>query len=160
MQTQQSLRALIANIEHSHHCYTREQLEHISNMLANLSDVPEVVTHCFQLLHEDLIPHLMKEECILFPYIVALERSRGGRPDACFGSIANPVGMMQVEHDGVKQLLKKMRQATMNYQPATDHLVQLYAALKALEDDLVEHINKEDALLFPLALQMELSLTA
>lgn len=153
LQMQDSLEALIAGIEQSHHRFTREQLERIANILANTGEVPDRVRQCIYALQEDLIPHLMKEERILFPYIAALEKSNGTPPAACFGDVANPIGAMQIEHGDVKALLAEMRQAAANYQAAGGHLAELYDALKALEADLIEHIYKEDEVLFPRVLQ-------
>lgn len=153
LQMQEGLEALIADIEQSHHRFTREQLERIANILANIGEVPDQVRKCIDALREDLIPHLMKEERILFPYIAALEQSNGNPPEACFGNVANPINAMQLEHRDVKALLGEMRQAAGNYQAAGEPLAQLYAALEALEQDLIKHIYKEDEVLFPRALK-------
>jgi regulator of cell morphogenesis and NO signaling len=58
----------------------------------------------------------------------------------------------------VKSLLAEMRKLTMDYRPEPDAntcVNELYAALKALDDDLVEHMHWEDDVLFPRALQLE-----
>jgi regulator of cell morphogenesis and NO signaling len=152
---QSSLGELIVDIEQSHHVFTRSQLERIEQMLATVDDIPEGLEQCIHALKNDLIPHLMKEERILFPFITALEISPERPPASCFGSIANPVRMMRVEHDAVQSLLAEIRQITMHYQFAGIGLAELYAALMALDKDLVEHIYWEDEVLFPRALQLE-----
>ena len=159
-----SLSSLITDIEQSHHVFTRSQLNQIEEILDEVESetLPEALEQCFKTLKNDLIPHLLKEERILFPYIAALESNPEHPPSSCFGSVANPIRMMQLEHDAVKSLLAEIRNLTMNYQPGCDvsaGLAKLYAALKALDDDLVEHIDREDNVLFPHALQLERELT-
>ncbi|HLD09423.1 MAG TPA: hemerythrin domain-containing protein, partial [Methylophilaceae bacterium] len=149
-----SLSSLIIDIEQSHHVFTRSQLDRIEEILDKVGSetLPETLEQCFKALKDDLMPHLIKEERILFPYITALESDPEHPPSSCFGSIANPIRMMQFEHDAVKSLLAEIRNLTMDYQPGHDAsagLAKFYAALKALDDDLVEHIYWEDNVLFP-----------
>lgn len=157
-----SLHSLVTDIEESHHTFTRDQIERIEQRLSVAGNhAPEALRQCFQTLKNDLLPHLMKEEQILFPYIAALELDPVHLPPSCFGSIAHPIRMMQFEHDTVKTLLAELRRITANYQPVADSaMAELYTALKALDDDLVEHIHQEDDVLFPRALQLEQAVPA
>lgn len=157
--TTTSLNSLITAIEQSHHVFTRDQIARVADCLNHVGDsVPEALQLCFRTLRDDLVPHLMKEERILFPYITALELDPAHPHTSCFGSIANPIRMMKFEHDAVKTLLTEMRQLTTDYQTTPDAdpgLNELYSALKALDDDLVEHMHWEDDVLFPRALELE-----
>lgn len=161
------LDTLIAHIEQSHHVFTREQLQRIAMLLANFdatrTPVQNEIRHCCSELDADLIPHLMKEERILFPYIVELARHPAQPPHACFGSIANPIAMMNIEHETLNRLLVRLRELTGNY-TATSGLPQgisdLYGALKELDADLVRHMHLEDDVLFPRALQLEQEMAA
>lgn len=159
---QTSLSELISIIEGEHHAFTRAELDRIATMLgdAELATMPALdeVRHCVTELQADLMPHLLKEEHILFPYITALESDPENPPSSCFGSIANPIRMMQLEHASMRSLLEKLRALTAQYRPAPDSNPQvflLYAALAGFDADLVQHIHWEDAVLFPRALQME-----
>jgi len=157
-----SLSALISYIEQSHHVFTREALAHIkilfnSRKTAGVTE-PDDIRCCFEKLEADLTPHLAKEERILFPYIVALESNPAQPPASCFGSVANPVRMMGIEHHGVKEILEQLRELTANYQPPREgdsDVFALYSALAKLDNDLVEHIHLEDDVLFPQALELE-----
>jgi regulator of cell morphogenesis and NO signaling len=63
----------------------------------------------FQAMSADLISHMMKEEHILFPHIVALENAVSNcrpRPKPVFGSVSNPVHMMELEHESACDALK------------------------------------------------------
>lgn len=155
-----SLSSLIIDIEQSHHAFTRTQLERAEALFDKIerARLPKNLRQYFQALKDDLLQHLMKEERILFPYITALESNPGHPPSSCFGSVANPIRTMQIEHDAVKLLLAKIRKVTMSYQPeqgVSAGLAELYAALKALDDDLIEHMQQEDDVLFPRALRLE-----
>ena len=158
----QSLSELISHIEHSHHVFTRRALAHIKTLFNSREllsvDRSAEIRICFEELEADLMPHLMKEERILFPYIVALENNPTQPPVSCFGSVANPIRMMGTEHQAVEKLLEKLRELTANYRPLPgddSDVSALYAALADLDRDLVEHIHLESDVLFPRALEME-----
>lgn len=160
----QSLSELITHIEQSHHVFTREALIHIRALfnapeLVSVGNAAEIRV-CFEELEADLMPHLMKEERVLFPYIVALESNSGQPSTSCFGSIANPIRMMGMEHRAVQNLLGQLRELTANYHPLSEDsatVSALYATLEALDRDLVEHIRLEGDVLFPQALELERS---
>jgi regulator of cell morphogenesis and NO signaling len=151
---------LIAGIEQSHHAFTRDAIEHITKLFDAMTDAgepaPLELRHCFDEVRADLIPHLMKEERILFPYIIALESEPANPPHSCFGSIANPIRMMEIEHDHVKALLARQRKLSSNYAATSNAQTDaLYAALLTLDNDLQQHIQMEDDVLFPHALRLE-----
>lgn len=152
---------LIHNVEQSHHVFTRDELERIAGLLGAMEKAgmpaPAKLQQCIDELRDDLLPHLIKEERILFPYITALERDTAHPPHSCFGSIANPIRMMQIEHEHLKSLLITLRELTTNYAATNeDWLDTLYQALQGLDLDLQEHIYWEDDVLFPGALKLEL----
>ncbi len=154
--------ALVRHILDTHHAYTRSELARLEPLLDRLvgrhgEARPELqaIRACFLDLRDDLLPHLWKEENILFPYIEALEQHcLGGTdlPPACFGAIDNPLRQMASEHEAVGGLLKQLRQTTHSYaRPATlcsGYRVALQA-LEALEADLLWHIHLENDVLFP-----------
>jgi len=159
--------SLIRHILDTHHVFTREQLAHLETMLERLlrrhvetrPELQKILT-VFLDLRDDLLPHLLKEENILFPYIEALERhKREGTPlpAACFGVIGNPLRQMESEHAAVTGLLQRLRQATSNYVIPADACTSYRIALQALENlesDLLRHIHLENEVLFPQALAL------
>lgn len=156
-----SLSEQIDAIENSHHAFTREQLNRISRIIRTLNEigkiVPEELQQGIEELQNDLLPHLMKEERILFPYINALESNPETPPHSCFGSIANPIHMMQIEHEHVKDLLIKLRELSSNYMVTKEALLEgLFAELAKLDRDLQKHIRWEDEVIFPQALKLGL----
>ncbi len=115
----------------------------------------------FGFLAEELTLHLMKEEAVLFPYILRMEEScleHAPIPPAPFGSVANPISMMEHEHDSAGDALRAMRQSSNGYTAPDDACVSfktLYKALAEFEADLHQHIHLENNILFPRGIEME-----
>jgi regulator of cell morphogenesis and NO signaling len=103
----------------------------------------------------------MKEEMVLFPYIVRMEEAileKSTVLPAPFGSVRNPVAMMLDEHDGAGQALREMRAAASGYVAPPDACASyqsLYQTLAEFETDLHQHIHLENNILFPRAIEME-----
>jgi regulator of cell morphogenesis and NO signaling len=149
---------LADHIVATHHAYLHEELPLLDALAAKVLAVHgdrhlelQEVRQLVAAVRADLEPHLMKEERVLFPAVRALV---GGRRDFPFGSIANPVRMMEVEHDRAGQLLADLRRATNHYSVPTDGCASyrsLYERLDRLEHDTHVHIHKENHVLFPAA---------
>jgi regulator of cell morphogenesis and NO signaling len=159
---------VIAQILNSHHVYVREQSPRLQALFAKVATKhgerhPELIhaRELFDDLAGELAVHLMKEEQILFPYILRMEESRvGGEPvpPSCFGTVRNPIAMMFSEHDNAGEILKQIRRETNDLKAPEDACVSfqsLYRDLLAFEADLHQHIHLENNILFPLALAME-----
>ena len=164
----QLLADLIAHITTTHHVFVREESPRIEALAAKVVGVhgknhPELlqVQQIFSALAEELRVHLMKEEQMLFPYIVAHGRERlAGEPapPAMFGTVVNPVRMMMQEHDGAGEALRALRSVTGDYTVPEDACISyrtLYQALDGFEADLHQHIHLENNILFPRAVAME-----
>ena len=159
---------LIAHINGTHHVFVRSECPRINALTEKVVGVhgrnhPEllVVQLVFSALSEELALHLMKEEQVLFPYVVRMEESvLAGEPvpPAMFGTVMNPIGMMMQEHDGAGDALRRLRSITNNYAVPDDACISyrtLYQALQGFEADLHQHIHKENNILFPRAAAME-----
>lgn len=151
---------LIEYIESTHHQYVREKapllVEYSEKMIrAHGEHYAEIVPFAgwVRALVEDLMPHLMKEEKILFPAIRAM--SHGEQVEACFGHIGNPINAMQHEHEEVGLILQKLHELTNDFTPP-EHACTTwrvcYATLAEFEADLHQHIHLENNILFPKAL--------
>ena len=164
----QLLADLIAHITGTHHAFVRAESPRIEALAAKVVGVhgknhPELlqVQEVFAALAEELRVHLMKEEQVLFPYVVRMEESvLAGEPapPAMFGTVMNPVRMMMQEHDGAGDALRSLRSITNNYKVPEDACISyrtLYQALQGFESDLHQHIHLENNILFPRAVAME-----
>ena len=163
-----SLASLIEHIQNTHHKYTREEIVRLGALLEKVCSVhgknhSELfrVREVFQGLAEELTSHMMKEEMILFPYVLRMEADAAGngpivRPP--FGSVQNPISMMEHEHDSAGNAVRAMNEATSGYSTPADACVSyqtLYKALAAFEVDLHQHIHLENNILFPRAVTLE-----
>jgi regulator of cell morphogenesis and NO signaling len=159
---------LIKHIVEKHHAFTREELERLDALLAKVCGVhgqnhPELfqIQDQFGKLRRDLEPHMLKEESVLFPYIIRMEEAIVGNqaaPAPPFGTVRNPVRVMMAEHDAAGYILGRMRELSSHYSTPADACISyktLYSALTALEADLHQHIHLENNILFPRAVEQE-----
>lgn len=164
----ESVSGLIDHIVDTHHVFTRSELTRITGLLDKVynrhgANHPELLPlrERFEALRGDLIPHMLKEEQILFPYMKQLEHAVGAGtrpPEPFFMTVRNPVRMMEREHDTAGDLLREMRGLTRDFTPPDDACMSyrtLYGALADFEADLHRHIHLENNLLFPRAVEME-----
>jgi regulator of cell morphogenesis and NO signaling len=160
--------ALITHIKDTHHKYTREEIGRLGPLFAKVCSAhsknhPQLlqIRALFQDLANELTAHLMKEEMILFPYLIRMEEAMTRRESIApgpFGSVQNPISMMEYEHDSAGSALRAMREAANGYSAPIDACVSyqtLYKALAAFEGDLHQHIHLENNVLFPRAVALE-----
>jgi regulator of cell morphogenesis and NO signaling len=163
-----SLAELIAHIVGKHHAYVKTEVPRLEQLLAKVCSVhgqnhPELnqIRETFAGLGQELSMHLMKEENILFPYIVEMEKARTSlraAPRPMFGTVQNPVHMMIMEHDSAGDALRAIRQLSSGFTVPGDACISfqtLYGALQEFEADLHQHIHLENNILFPRAIAME-----
>lgn len=159
---------LIAHIRCKHHEFTRAEIARIEPLFDKVCSVhggnhPELAAMraAFRNLAQELSTHLMKEELMLFPYIVRMEEAvleKSPVLPAHFGTVRNPVAMMMHEHDGAGEALREMRSAGKGYAAPPDACISyrtLYQALAEFEADLHQHIHLENNILFPRAIAIE-----
>jgi regulator of cell morphogenesis and NO signaling len=159
---------LIAHIKATHHKYTREEIARLGPLFDKVCSAHgknhaelDAMRDTFCGLAEELATHLMKEEMMLFPYIVRMEEAAIEKSPVApspFGSVQNPVSMMMHEHDAAGNALRSLRQASNGYAAPPDACISfqtLYGALAKFEADLHQHIHLENNILFPRAIEME-----
>ncbi|HET6573205.1 MAG TPA: iron-sulfur cluster repair di-iron protein [Fimbriiglobus sp.] len=159
-----SLADLCEHIVETHHAYLRRELPRIDRLLdkvvaAHGERHPEVleVRRVFGAFATDLVQHMAKEELVLFPAICRLEQDRR-YPVGPFGSVRNPMNMMEAEHEEAGNALAVMRAATDDFSPPADACPTfraLLGALAELEGDMFRHVHKENNVLFPRAVRLE-----
>ncbi|MBK7600023.1 MAG: iron-sulfur cluster repair di-iron protein [Acidobacteria bacterium] len=164
----ESLTDFARYIVDKHHVFTRDELDRIEKLLTRVCGVhgarhPELIQaqSLFFKLKSDLIPHMLKEEQVLFPYVERMEEAIANNmpvPQPFFGTVGNPVRMMMMEHDTVGELLRELRKATNDYSIPDDACISyqsLYQAMTEFEADIHQHIHLENNIFFPRALEME-----
>lgn len=159
---------LAQHIVNTHHSYVKAAIpqitEHIKKIInahgdkyAYLSELRDA----FDFIAGDLINHMMKEERVLFPLIHYLSETKkfNERPKTWgYGTIKNPIRMMETEHADAGDVLGKMRKLTNNYSLPKDACTTFkvtYEELKKFELDLHKHIHLENNILFPKAIKLE-----
>jgi regulator of cell morphogenesis and NO signaling len=158
---------LVDHIVAKHHTYVRTAMPLIRRFLARLVEAhgarhPELhrVAACFNLLCTDLEQHLFKEEMILFPYAkeLALGANNGRHVPSPFGTVENPIRMMEREHRDAAEALRTIGELTDSFTPPQDGCTT-YAVcmeeLKRFEQDLHRHVHLENNVLFPKAIAIE-----
>lgn len=129
--TTEPLGDVIDHIVKKHHVYLRDELPRLVNLAEKVSGKhggahPETlqVKQIVDDLANELTMHLMKEEQILFPYIVRMEEAKVENspvvPSSCFGTVQNPIRMMEMEHDSAGEALRALRSVTSNYKTPED----------------------------------------
>lgn len=107
----------------------------------------------------DLDMHLMKEENVLFPFILELfEADREDRDleQMHCGSVANPIRVMEDDHEGEIQRYARIAQLTHDFAvDANADYRELMSEVAAFMNALHEHIHLENEILFPLAVRLE-----
>ncbi|MDP5106018.1 MAG: iron-sulfur cluster repair di-iron protein [Polaribacter sp.] len=159
---------LVDHIENIHHNYVTENTPLVLQYAAKVAKVhghhyTEVVeiNRLFNEVAQELAAHLKKEELILFPFIKQLVKAdkegiKVKMPH--FGTVNNPIKMMEEEHENAGDILKEIKQLSNNYSPpngACNTFKALYAKLEEFEQDLNQHIHLENNILFPKAIALE-----
>lgn len=159
---------LVDHIINVHHTYVEENLPLLlqyadkvmkvhgahDTELVEINDmVKRVVT--------ELAGHMKKEELILFPFIkkmVQAQKEGITLPRPAFGTVDNPIAMMEDEHENAGELFREIAELSNNYTPpehACNTYKAFYAKLEEFENDLHLHVHLENNILFPKAKQME-----
>ena len=165
---QWNLSFLIDHIVNIHHTYVEENITLLKQYAdkvakvhgANFNEVIEINKLFIEVANE-LTAHLKKEELMLFPYIKQLEKASKDNTTPTpphFGTVNNPIEMMEHEHENAGDIFKTIAKLSNNYTPpeeACNTFKALYAKLQEFEQDLHQHIHLENNILFPKAIQLE-----
>jgi regulator of cell morphogenesis and NO signaling len=160
--------ALIDHIVLHHHTYIRESVPAIRLHLAKVvaahgsrhAELPFIEVQ-FSKMADELTLHMTKEERVLFPYICALAEASArdaAPPPDMFGTVQNPIRMMEIEHQEAGESIRVIRELTHGYQPPSDACATYRLVLQeldAFEKDLHIHVHLENNVLFPKAVELE-----
>ena len=159
---------LIEYIVEKHHSYVEEKTPVILQFLDKLCKVhgerhPELfeINSLFKLSAGDLAQHMKKEELILFPFVqkmVKAQKENQPIQKPHFGTVENPIAMMQDEHTVEGERFATIATLTDGFTPPEDACSTYRVAfqmLKEFEQDLHKHIHLENNILFPKAIELQ-----
>ena len=155
-------------IVNTHHKYVSEATQLIMEYSDKVAKVhghhyteTVEINHLFHEIANELTMHMKKEEHVLFPFIKAIGKAKkdgSALAPPPFGTIQNPIKMMEQEHTGAGEILRKIAKLSNNYNPPVDAcntFRALYASLEEYQTDLFQHIHLENNILFPKAIHLE-----
>lgn len=167
-----SIDQLLEYVLGTHHEYIRDKspfiMAHVRKIAAvhgeRHPELHDLNNLCLVLLTE-LNEHMQKEEMVLFPYIKQMTAIEiGGHLEKPhFGTIENPIAMMESEHEEAGDVLSKIYEITDGFTPPRDACTTYKVAFKEIKEFermLHEHIHLENYLLFPKAALLEKELWA
>ncbi|HVO76063.1 MAG TPA: iron-sulfur cluster repair di-iron protein [Ignavibacteriaceae bacterium] len=155
-------------IINKHHVYLKKMIPVIAAHTQKVASVHgenhpetiEIAKH-FSVVYKDLKQHMMKEEQMLFPfikYLAGAEQNNSAVEKPFFGTVKNPVRMMEIEHRNAGDEMFEIRNLSGNYTPPEDACNTYkvcFQELKEFEEDLHQHVHLENNILFPKAVRLE-----
>ncbi len=163
-----SLDFLADYIVNTHHSYIRKTLPDIKAYALKVAQVhgaqhPELIPiqQLVEEVNKELSEHIVKEEKILFPFIkeLLMAKDRSQSPRAVqFGTVQNPIHMMEAEHETAGKSMEEIRTLSNNYALPEDACASyglLFKMLNDFEEDLHIHVHLENNILFPKAIALE-----
>ena len=155
---------LVEHIEDVHHRYLRENLPVLTSLTAEVAaahpDDGRLAALKLEMQHiaTELESHLAHEEEALFAMVRDLAIRTAVKPTRCGDAVGGPIACMETEHEAALLSLKKMREYTNGYTPpagSDDIWQQMLAAVARFDQDMIEHMYKENRVLFPRALDAQ-----
>jgi len=158
------LTELADHIQETHHAYLKTELPRLDQMTKKVAGVHgereprlQKIREAFVEFRNEIEPHMMKEERVLFPMIRQLD-CESDLPDFHCGTLTNPIRQMEHEHDQAGETLARMRSESDGFVPpqwACNTYRAMLDGLAELEQDMHQHIHKENNVLFPKTMQLE-----
>ena len=162
------LKSLVEHLVRDHRSWRVKEFPLIEHLFDRIEDSPgsrqpaclTSLRRAFYRLRAEIEGHMSREENVLFPAIVDAEHGSTGHaavPRPAFGSVLNPITMLEDDHDEDERLLATVREAAHGYQvpEAADESVRiLFRELQALEAAMHAHTRLESSILFARALRL------
>lgn len=158
-------------IVNTHHQYIKDNAENLNDLAIKVAehhgdDYLELnrISHLMYHFLQDLLDHLVREEEVLFPVIKQIV-AKIKDPDSAVtykvGSLADPLNVLQKEHEIAEMDLEFFRKLTNDYtlpENACNSYRFLFEKIKEFEKDLQTHFHLENNILFPKALKLDAQL--
>lgn len=157
--------AVTRYVEQYHHRYINDNIGFIKTNISRLVRIfgrkhaeLKAINLLFEEMTAHITVHMQYEEMIVFPYIRALVKNRKSARSAIFRSLESPIRSMITEHQNGNAYMRKLDELTHHYiaPPECGSAYQItYDALRDFEKDLHRHLEIENDILFPKALEIE-----
>jgi len=137
-----------------------ERVEAAPDLAARLPSVGRI-RRLFTRMRHELEQHLRKEENVLFPAILSIERCAATStplPRQAFGSVLNPIALMESDHSADARIWDEIGDLTYGYTVAEDSpesVRLLFRELQKLAVAIHEHTHLENNILFPRVVRLE-----
>ena len=158
-------------IEQTHHLYIEREapvlLQVSTEMMRSFGRDQVELLEIDRLVHtlmRTLQQHMLHEETVLFPYIKRLVAAQGNRKQPVikpFETVRKPFQAMEHEHVLLLKVLDRIRDLCHNFTRMADSNEKYYLFLNKLRDfsdDLLQHTELENDILFPKAIALELEI--
>lgn len=154
---QMKTKELVKYIVDTYHVFTKQELQRISQLIEKLKAkhgerYPYLLDleNIFKQMKTSLLEHIEEEEQVIFPLLVNLEINKHSSHE----EIKQYLTSLDKDHLETGEALERIKKLTHDYTPPSDacmtHIVML-SSLERLEQNLHEHIHKENQILFPRA---------
>lgn len=152
-------------IRYDYHEFLRDKISELSTLSRKIhtmhisESVDQIHEHLLAIFNQ-LAPHMVQEEKVLFPYLEYMEhmvmQGKVAKPPS-FGKIKKSVATMLDDHKDSTAQLAQLRSITNDYTCNEDNadLLHFYEELHALDKNLRMHIHIENNVLFKKARDME-----
>lgn len=156
---------LVEHIEDVHHRYLRKNLPVLTGLTSQVAAAHAgderlaLLNAEMQKIAIELESHLAHEEEALFAMVRDLALRGTVKATRCGDAVGGPIACMETEHDAATETLKKMRELTDDYTApadANETWRQMLAGIARFDQDMIEHMYKENRVLFPRALDAQL----
>ncbi|MCK9410289.1 MAG: iron-sulfur cluster repair di-iron protein [Bacteroidetes bacterium] len=127
---------------------------------ANHPELLSIAEH-FEVVALELQQHMKKEEQMLFPFIKKIYAAKKHNEPAIhapFGSVQNPILLMESEHENAGDEMYAIRSLSNNYSLPVDACTTYRVTFQELQEfelDLHRHVHLENNILFPKAIALE-----
>ena len=132
---------IVPRYHETHRSQLADMIEQGEQLAESNPAFPEDFVPLVQAIQNELLSHMMKEERILFPMI---ENGAGS-------GAAMPIRMMMHEHGDHQGAIGQLAAVTNNFTPpenAPEEWRRLFALANQFADDLADHIELVDNILF------------
>jgi len=153
-----SFQTIVEDIMSSHHSLLRRELPKITEFLRELTAQHpdnEALIEAQQIytkVRSKVETHLRDEETVLFPTGIALES--GAVPVPTEMNLLERLAEMEKEHDGCGKALAGVQHTIDTTVPTSDLRDRLLATIQLVQDDFVEHVEKENTKVHPLFIEL------